>query len=176
MREFFLANARYWVEEFHIDGLRLDAVHAIVDDSPDTIVTAIARTVREAAGDRGTLVIAENELQDARLLRPLKQGGGGLDAAWNDDFHHSARVAMTGRSEYYYGDYRGTPQELISALKWGYLYQGQWNAGKASPAARRRLTSPRRDSSRSCKITIRWATRLMAGECMNRHRRGGTGR
>ncbi len=128
VREFFIANAGYWIDEFHIDGLRIDAVHAIVDDSPDHILAAMTRRVREAAGSRKTLVIAEHEHQDPRLLRPVEQGGYGLDAAWNDDFHHAARVAMTGHAEYYYSDYQGTPQELISAVKWGYLYQGQWNA------------------------------------------------
>lgn len=128
VREFFISNAGYWVDEYHIDGLRLDAVQAIVDDSRDHVVAAIVRRVREAAAGRDTLVIIENERQDARMLRPVEQGGCGVDAAWNDDFHHSARVAATGRSEYYYGDYRGTPQELISAVKFGYLYQGQWNS------------------------------------------------
>jgi maltooligosyltrehalose trehalohydrolase len=128
VREFFLANAGYWIDEFHIDGLRLDAVHAIVDDSREHILAAIGRRVRRAAGNRRTLVFAENEFQDARLLRSCDEGGYDLDAAWNDDFHHSARVAMTGHAEYYYADYHGTPQELISAMKWGYLYQGQWNA------------------------------------------------
>ncbi len=127
VREFFLANAGSWIDEFHIDGLRLDAVHSIVDDSSDHILAAIARRVRHTAGKRRTLVIVENEFQDARLLRSTEQGGYDLDAAWNDDFHHSARVAMTGHSEYYYADYHGTPQELISATKWGFLYQGQWN-------------------------------------------------
>ena len=127
VREFFLANAGFWIDEFHIDGQRLDAVHAIVDDARDHILAAIARQVRKAAGNRRTLVIVENEFQDSRMLRPSDEGGYDLDAAWNDDFHHSARVAMTGHSEYYYGDYQGTPQELISATKWGYLYQGQWN-------------------------------------------------
>jgi len=128
VREMILANAGYWVDEFHIDGLRIDAVHAIVDDSEDHLLAAVTRRVREAGGSRGTLVFAENELQQTRLLRPVSQNGYGLDAAWNDDFHHAARVAMTGHNEYYYGDYQGTPQELISAVKWGYLYQGQWNA------------------------------------------------
>lgn len=127
VREFFLANAGYWIGEFHFDGLRLDAVHAILDDSPDHILAAIVRQVRATAGHRQTIVMAENEQQDARLLRTAANHGYGLDAAFNDDFHHAARVAMTGRSEGYYGDYHGTPQELISALKWGHLYQGQWN-------------------------------------------------
>ena len=73
-------------------------------------------------------MIAENELQDARLLRTAENRGYGLDAAFNDDFHHAARVAVTGHREGYFGDYQGTPQELISAVKWGHLYQGQWNA------------------------------------------------
>ncbi len=128
VREFFIANAGYWIDEFHVDGLRLDAVHAILDDSSDHILTAIGRRVRRSAAGRGTLIFAENELQDSRLVRPEQQQGCGLDGAWNDDFHHAARVAMTGHTEYYFGDYRGTPQELISAVKWGYLYQGQWNA------------------------------------------------
>jgi maltooligosyltrehalose trehalohydrolase len=128
VREFFIANAGYWIDEYHLDGLRLDAVQAIVDDSSDHILAAITRRVREAGGKRKTIVTAENEFQESRLLRPVEQGGLGLDAGWNDDFHHAARVALTGHSEYYYGDYQGTPQELISAVKWGYLYQGQWNA------------------------------------------------
>jgi maltooligosyltrehalose trehalohydrolase len=127
VREFFTANAGYWIDEFHLDGLRLDAVQAIVDDSPDHILAAITRRVREAGGKRNTIVTAENEFQQSRLLRAAEQEGYGLDAAWNDDFHHTARVALTGHSEYYYEDYQGTPQELISAVKWGYLYQGQWN-------------------------------------------------
>ena len=128
VREFIIANAGYWIDEFHVDGLRLDAVHSILDDSPDHILAALARRVRQAGGRRGTLVFAESEFQDTRLLRPAERGGYGLDAAWNDDFHHAARVAMTGHSEYYYSDYQGSPQELVSAIKWGYLYQGQWNA------------------------------------------------
>src|SRR6185369_9053768 len=71
-------------------------------------------------------LVAENEPQHTRLVRPLKAGGYGIDALWNDDFHHSAVVALTGRSEAYYSDYLGTPQELISALKWGFLFQGQY--------------------------------------------------
>jgi maltooligosyltrehalose trehalohydrolase len=125
VREFYLANAQYWIEEFHFDGLRLDATQALYDKSPDHILAAITRQVRRAARGRSTLVIAENEPQSTRLVRPPDRGGYGLDALWNDDFHHSARVALTGRNEAYYTDYGGTPQEFISALKWGYLYQGQ---------------------------------------------------
>jgi maltooligosyltrehalose trehalohydrolase len=127
VREFFLANASYWIDEFHFDGLRLDAVHAIVDDSPDHLLKQVGQSVRRAARGRKTLVIAESESQDNRITRSIAAGGFGLDAVWSDDFHHAARVAMTGRNEAYYIDYSGTPQEIISALKHGYLYQGQWN-------------------------------------------------
>ncbi len=127
VREFFVANAGYWIDEYHLDGLRLDAVHAIVDESEEHILKAIGRRVREKSGSRQTLVILENEHQESYALRPIERGGYGMDAGWNDDFHHVARVAATGHAEYYFGDYQGTPQEFISLVKWGYLYQGQWN-------------------------------------------------
>ncbi|MES2562943.1 MAG: malto-oligosyltrehalose trehalohydrolase [Pseudomonadota bacterium] len=126
VREFFTANARYWIEEFHFDGLRLDATQQIFDSSPEHIVAAVTNSVRDAGGKRHTFVVCENEEQEARLVRPRKQAGYGADALWNDDFHHVARVALTGRNEAYYTDYAGTPQEFISATKWGYLYQGQY--------------------------------------------------
>jgi maltooligosyltrehalose trehalohydrolase len=125
VREYFLANAGYWIDEFHVDGLRLDAIHSICDRSPESLVAAVARRAREAAGDRSVLVIAEDERQDTALLRARYDGGVGLDAAWNDDFHHSVVVALTGRREAYFSDHRGTPQELISAAKYGFLFQGQ---------------------------------------------------
>ena len=126
VREFFVANAGYWIEEFHLDGLRLDATQNIYDDSPDHILAVIARRVRQAAGSRAAYLVAENEPQHVRLVRPPQVGGYGLDALWNDDFHHTAVVALTGHNQAYYTDYQGTPQELLSALKWGYLYQGQY--------------------------------------------------
>ena len=125
MREFFIANAGYWIEEFHFDGLRLDATQNIYDTSRNHSLAGIARRVRHAAHGRATLLVAENEPQHTQLVRPPERGGYGLDMLWNDDFHHSARVALTGRRAAYYSDYRGTPQEFISALKWGYLFQGQ---------------------------------------------------
>jgi maltooligosyltrehalose trehalohydrolase len=81
--------------------------------------------VREAAGGRDTYVISENEPQEARLVRPTARDGFGMDALWNDDFHHAAIVALTGRKEAYYSDYLGNPQEFVSCAKWGFLYQGQ---------------------------------------------------
>ncbi|MES2788379.1 MAG: malto-oligosyltrehalose trehalohydrolase [Planctomycetota bacterium] len=128
VREYFLTNAAYWIDEFHLDGLRLDATQNIYDDAPPFahILTEIAETVRTAAQGRKVVLINENEPQCSELCRSVKAGGYGLDGLWNDDFHHTAMVALTGHNEAYYTDYRGTPQEFISAAKYGYLYQGQW--------------------------------------------------
>ncbi len=125
VREFFITNGRYWIEEFHFDGFRFDALHAIRDQSGEYIIGAVGRAARKAAGARGIILIAENDWQEARMVRPRNKGGDDLDGMWNDDFHHGAVVALTGRKEAYYDDYRGTPQEFISAAKYGFLYQGQ---------------------------------------------------
>jgi maltooligosyltrehalose trehalohydrolase len=124
-REFFIANAGYWIDEYHLDGLRLDATQAIFDRSDDHIIAAICRRVRSVGRGRITFVVAENEPQHAKLARPAERGGYGLDALWNDDFHHSAMVALTGRHEAYYSDYRGRPAEFVAAAKYGFLFQGQ---------------------------------------------------
>lgn len=126
VRSFFIENAAYWIREFHLDGLRLDATQDIYDDSACHIIGEIVTAARAAAGDRSILLIGENEPQNTNLIRPLRDGGLGLDALWNDDFHHSATVALTGKADAYYTDYRGRPQEFVSAMKYGYLYQGQW--------------------------------------------------
>ena len=125
VREFFISNGRYWIEEFHFDGFRFDALHAVRDRSNEYIIGAVGRAARKAAGTRSIILIAENDWQEARMVRPRSQGGDDLDGMWNDDFHHSTVVALTGRKEAYYDDYRGTPQEFISAAKHGFLYQGQ---------------------------------------------------
>jgi maltooligosyltrehalose trehalohydrolase len=126
VREFFLSNACYWIDEFHMDGLRLDATQQIFDASPEHILSAVNREARRAAIGRSIVLVAENEQQRAQFARPPEADGYGLDAVWNDDFHHTARVALTGRAEAYYSDYCGSPQEFISAVKWGFLYQGQY--------------------------------------------------
>jgi maltooligosyltrehalose trehalohydrolase len=125
VRELFAENAAYWIAEYHLDGLRLDATQSIFDTSPDHIVAELTRRARAAAGGRSIIVVGENEPQESRLLRPQSQGGQGLDGLWNDDFHHSARVALTGQTEAYYTDYLGRAQELVAAVKYGFLYQGQ---------------------------------------------------
>ncbi len=125
VREFFISNAVYWITEFHFDGLRLDAVPNIFDDSAEHICTELTRECRKAAGKKNISIIAEDESQRSFRIRPVQEGGCGLDGVWNDDFHHSAMVLLTGRNQAYYTDYLGKPQEFISALKWGFLYQGQ---------------------------------------------------
>ena len=127
VREFFQENAAYWIREFHLDGLRLDATQDIHDDSEPHILAEISRAARQAAGSRPIILIGENEPQQRRLLDPIDAGGYGMDALWNDDYHHSAMVALSGKADAYYSDYRGTAQELLSAAKYGYLYQGQWH-------------------------------------------------
>lgn len=125
VREYFVANTRYWIEEYHFDGYRFDATQAIVDDSKRHILVDITEAARSAGGERSIYLINENEPQHTKLVRPINSGGYGMDALWNDDFHHTAMVALTGRSEAYYTDYLGKPQEFISAAKYGYLFQGQ---------------------------------------------------
>ena len=138
VREFVSANARYWIDEFHFDGLRLDATQALNDASHEHIIAAVAREARSGAGDRAVYLVAENEPQESRLVRPASAGGYDIDALWNDDFHHSAMVALTGRREAYYHDHSGTAQEFVSAAKYGYLFQGQrydWQkASRGQPA------------------------------------------
>jgi maltooligosyltrehalose trehalohydrolase len=128
VRQFVTSNAAHWIREYRLDGLRIDATQAIYDESAEHVLTALARAAREAAEKRSILIFAENELQTVRQVEPAEVGGNGLDGLWNDDFHHTCRVAATGHAEFYYGDYEGSAQELLSALRWGYLYQGQWNA------------------------------------------------
>lgn len=125
VRDFIVGNAVYWVRDFHLDGFRLDATQALFDASDEHIIAEIAREARAAAGARSLYIVAENQPEDRRLIEAPAKGGYGLDALANDDFHHSARVALTGHNDFYYRDYLGTPQELVSALKYGFLYQGQ---------------------------------------------------
>jgi maltooligosyltrehalose trehalohydrolase len=142
VREFFLSNATYWITEFHLDGLRFDATQAMHDRSPEHILTALQRHVRKAAGDRSLYLVAENDLQQAELVRPAEEKGSGLNAVWNDDFHHSARVVLTGKREGYFQDFHGTPQELLSAVRWGYLYQGQRHSFLKKPRGSPALDLP----------------------------------
>ncbi|MPZ77468.1 MAG: malto-oligosyltrehalose trehalohydrolase [Deltaproteobacteria bacterium] len=133
VRQFFRTNAGYWIAEFHLDGLRLDATQALFDASEKHILRELVETVRQAAAPRLAVVIGENEPQNSKLLRSFADNGYGIDGLWNDDFHHAAMAALTGRNEAYYSDYRGTPQEFISGAKHGYLFQGQYYSWQKKP-------------------------------------------
>jgi maltooligosyltrehalose trehalohydrolase len=138
VREFFRSNVRQWISGYHFDGLRIDATQAFCDESPEHILLELSRTAHRAGGDRKVLVVGENEPQQASLMRPAERGGHEFDAVWNDDFHHSAMVRLTGRREAYYTDYNGSAEELLASIKWGYLFQGQryaWQkARRGTPA------------------------------------------
>ena len=133
VRELVVRNAEYWIREFHLDGLRLDATQSIHDASRPHVIAELAAAARRAAMPRSIVLVAENEPQHAEALAPIDAGGYGLDAMWNDDYHHTARVALTGRQDGYFHDYRGAAQEFVSAARHGFLYQGQHYAwqGKA---------------------------------------------
>jgi maltooligosyltrehalose trehalohydrolase len=142
VREFFITNAHYWIDEFHFDGFRFDASESIFDKSDEHIIGAIGRAARQVAGGRSIILMAENERQDVKLIRPRSEGGDDLDGVWNDDLHHSAFVALAGRREAYYTDYLGAPQEFISAAKYGYLFQGQFYSWQKAPRGTSALGTP----------------------------------
>ncbi len=121
VREYFLGNPVYWMDEFHVDGFRLDAIHAIVDETDRHVLTEIA----EAVHDRGGFVFAEDERNAAFLATPEADGGTGLDGLWADDFHHSVRVALNGERESYLRDFTGETEELADTLANGWHYRGQ---------------------------------------------------
>lgn len=125
VRQFVIDNACMWVRDYHLDGLRLDAVHAIYDASPRHILAEIQQAVqREAArAGRTALVIAETSANDARLVHPAQRGGYALDGIWSDDFHHSVHTLLTGQRDGYYLDF-GQPRHLAKALAAGFVYDG----------------------------------------------------
>jgi maltooligosyltrehalose trehalohydrolase len=129
VRRFFVENAVYWVTEFHIDALRLDALHAIIDHSAITFVEELGEAVHSRAGelDRPVYVFAESDLNDARLVRPREMGGYGLDAVWNDDFHHALHTLLTGERAGYYQDF-GSLSHLRKAFEQGFVYAGDYSS------------------------------------------------
>jgi maltooligosyltrehalose trehalohydrolase len=129
VRRFVIDNALYWITEYHVDGLRLDAVHAIFDASPTHILEELPTAVHDAAARLGrrVLVIAESDQNDPRLVRPRRAGGFGLDAVWNDDFHHAVHAALTGERRGYYIDFRGV-SPLAKSLRDRFVYDGAHSA------------------------------------------------
>jgi maltooligosyltrehalose trehalohydrolase len=126
VRRMMIDNARYWLREYHADGLRLDATHAIYDASSPHILAAITGAARQEAGPRKSVVlIAETGENDVRYLRSVDEGGFGFDSVYADDFHHTVRRYLAGDHEGYYADYDGTLDEVARCIQQGWLYEGQ---------------------------------------------------
>jgi len=134
VRRFIIDNALYWVTEYHVDGLRIDAIHGIFDFSAQHILYDIREAIHQQAKELGrpVWVIAESDLNDVRVIDSLSKGGYGLDAQWNDDFHHCLHTLLTGEREGYYQDF-GEIKHLVKAFREGFVYSGQY-----SPYRRRR--------------------------------------
>ncbi len=141
VRRYLIDNAVGWVEDFHLDGLRLDAVHAIVDPTATTLVQDLTTAVHEAAerAGRTALVTLESAANDPRMVRSRNDLGWGSDAVWNDDVHHCLRVALTGEHHEYYAAYDGVP-DLAAAFEHRWVYRGQY-----SPTLKRRHGAPADD-------------------------------
>jgi maltooligosyltrehalose trehalohydrolase len=128
VRRFFIGNALFWITEYHLDALRLDALHAIVDMSPQPFLAELADTVHRAAErlNRQVFLMAESDLNDVRLLKAPELGGYNLDAHWNDDFHHALHTLLTGERSGYYLDF-GRTEQLAKAWREGFIYSGEYS-------------------------------------------------
>ena len=128
VRRYFIDNALQWITDYHIDALRLDAIHAIVDPSARTFLEELSATVHAKAKElgRGVCLIPEDNRNDARVVSPPEMGGWGFDALWNDDFHHSLHVLLTGERDAYYQDFGGIV-DLAGAYRNGFLFSGQYS-------------------------------------------------
>jgi maltooligosyltrehalose trehalohydrolase len=137
VREWAIQNAEMWVRDYRIDGLRLDAVHAILDESPTHLVAELAARVHAIRQD--ATVIAESNANDPATIRPAAEGGWGVDAQWADDFHHSLRTLLTGEEQGYYADF-GTVADLAKAFHRPFVYDGTY-----SEVRERRVGAPAED-------------------------------
>ncbi len=139
VRRYVVENALYWIREYHLDGLRLDAVQTIKDDSPTHILAEMQRRVQTLAQelDRRVCIIAETDENDLRYIKAQAEGGYGLDALWSDDFHHAMHAFFTGERHGYYQDF-GSPEQIARALREGFVFQGEmfhfWNALRGTSA------------------------------------------
>jgi maltooligosyltrehalose trehalohydrolase len=125
VRGFFIENAQIWIHEYHIDGLRLDACHALIDDSPRHVLAELQERVRSSVPERGVLIIAEDSRNLVQMVQPEAEGGWGLDAVWADDLHHQLRVGLAGDRDGYYADFSGSVEDLARTIQDGWFFQGQ---------------------------------------------------
>jgi maltooligosyltrehalose trehalohydrolase len=133
LRRFFVDNALHWLVEYRVDGLRLDATHAIVDDSPSPFLAELAATVKADVKAPRRLLIAEDSRNLDVIARPTSDDGWGLDAVWADDLHHTIRGHTAGDHEGYYADYKGTTSEIAETIGRGWLYRGEWSRYRNAP-------------------------------------------
>jgi maltooligosyltrehalose trehalohydrolase len=128
VRRFFIENGLYWVKEFHLDGLRIDAIHGILDFSAYPFLEELSGAVHELAEhlNRRVYLIAESDLNDSRIVRSREQGGFGLDSQWNDDFHHALHTLLTKENSGYYQDF-GKLHHLVKAFRQGFVYSGGYS-------------------------------------------------
>ncbi|MFC2149692.1 malto-oligosyltrehalose trehalohydrolase [Candidatus Auribacterota bacterium] len=127
VRNYFIENAICWFRDYHVDALRLDAVHGIFDMSAHPFLRQLARNVDDLSAGLGRkrCLIAESDLNDSKIITPREEGGFGIDAVWNDDFHHSVHTLLTGENKGYYKDF-GSIGNLVKAIKEGFVYSGQY--------------------------------------------------
>jgi glycogen operon protein len=126
VRELVILNALHWAHEYHVDGLRLDATHAILDDSPQHLLAELAERVRASLpADRPFVLIAEDDRNERAVVTPASEGGLGLDGVWADDFHHQVRVRTAGDRESYFADFTGSVRDLAATLRKGWFFEGQ---------------------------------------------------
>ncbi len=127
VRAHFIDNAVFWLERYHIDGLRLDAVHAIHDRSALHLLEELAERVGAIADGPRRILIAETDQNDPRIVSPRARGGYGIDAQWSDDFHHAVHALLTGERDGYYADF-GSVDDLAKALRQAFVYDGRFSA------------------------------------------------
>jgi maltooligosyltrehalose trehalohydrolase len=138
VRGFFVENALHWIHEYHVDGLRIDATHAMVDESPRHFLADLAAAVHASGPRARRIVIAEDARNLASIVRSEPEGGWGLDAVWSDDFHHEVRRMLTGDRDGYFRDFSGTTPDLATTVRRGWLFTGQ----RSEYAGRARGTDP----------------------------------
>lgn len=125
VREFFIENACHWVHEYHVDGLRLDATHALIDDSAKPFVAELVDKVKSTVHDRQILIVAEDHRNWNTMIQPISQGGWGLDGIWADDLYHQIRRHLAGDHESYFRDFTGSVADIAETINHGWFYHGQ---------------------------------------------------